>query len=409
MKIEEIIKKIFEILENSYFNPDESFKLFTYRGNNVPDKYKNVMQIISGKQNINKYNELLKSLHIEISKEYRFKISLETFTIECENLIICEKFTKNEIIKSLKNLKEYTLIEIRAIYGLKINSNVKKFGEYYFVNKNYIKRFLKNKCSVNDFDENFTKSSLERIDKEIASGEEFVYLVFEFKTIENHYNDKMNVEKVNEILNLLRYIYHNNLFEIYINLKPEQNFSPITYFTYNSILNKSFNFFLKKQAIILDDPILLKKSKKIWNLYLKTSKNTFENNLLKAINWLGISYYEENENLKIAEIAFAFETILTKNEKQFIDKGVTANLAESYSFVNGDNLKDRIRLEKEFKDFYTVRCSIVHGNNNKVQFDTKLYTNMIESTINALFTKRKFKPCFNNAELSQIIKNMRYK
>lgn len=406
MNKNELITKILELINKPNGDIEEGFYYFGYRGFTDSKKLKETYKIVIGHENNKKYEEYFRELYGKIvDKRLKETLSYENFKKNCENLIIEDKFNECEILKLIPELKEIDVFELKIIYGLKIkNKNVFKIGKYTFVNKNQIKTYLKNTLKFK-LKNPLNKDAFEKIDEELKNDSDFVYLLFKYKSTASKKTEETNDKEVNELVHLIRFLSkNNNDLNNYIGLKPYNNFEPFNNCIYNATFYKYKNISLQPFPVYIDDLYKNNLSKRIFNLFLKKDKNNFESRILKAINWVSLAYVETNIEIAISEIAFAFETVLVNNNEV-----TTQRLAESYAFVNGNSVKERCELEDEFRNFYKIRCKIVHGNSSNADYTADKYYEMARNTIYSLLTKTKFKFCFKNQNLEIIIKKLKYK
>mgnify|MGYP004714765531 CR=1 FL=1 len=102
------------------------------------------------------------------------------------------------------------------------------------------------------------------------------------------------------------------------------------------------------------------------------------------------------------------ETLLKNDEKAIINPSIVASFSESYAFINGDNVDERISLESEFKKFYGERSGLVHGGKEKLTNASINPYEMITKTIRNVLINPKFCNCKNMSELALLFKQMKY-
>ncbi|MCX6009430.1 MAG: HEPN domain-containing protein [Chloroflexi bacterium] len=105
-------------------------------------------------------------------------------------------------------------------------------------------------------------------------------------------------------------------------------------------------------------------------LILKTegSISNMENKLLDAIHWLAESTKQDTYRARFAKISFALETLIggEPKDEELKVRGITAMLAERAAFIAGQNLEDRIDVDKDIRKYYGMRSDIVHGGEKDV-------------------------------------------
>ncbi|MFC1893329.1 hypothetical protein ACFLYR_04755 [Chloroflexota bacterium] len=102
---------------------------------------------------------------------------------------------------------------------------------------------------------------------------------------------------------------------------------------------------------------------RINRLITKTHTSNMENKLLTCIHWLAESTKQDTTNAKFAKIGFALETLIG-SEPHAVElkvRGITAMLAERAAFIGGENLDDRLDIDRQIRTYYGMRSDIVHG------------------------------------------------
>ena len=405
MSVQDLINKISTVISNPIEKFESDAIVFSYLGDDCPEKYNRQIQIISGKENVKTFNNSIKELHNHLDNgNLKNKISLELFEIICKNLIIIEKFTEKDLINKIKSLKEEEYFEFRAIYGLTMNNNILKIGEYTFVNKKYVRIYLRKQfnCLYKKDDPN-SKVEFSKLNKELKSKLDFVYVFFKYKTIDENISKKLNDKKIEELINILRYMYCEEYSYPYIGLIPKVETNLLVSKVNTSGLGWNNKHVLSPIPILIDDQTKLTKNKNIIDLMAKSKINNLESNVLKSIAWIGKSYTEIDERISIAEIAIAFETLFYKNNLS----NKTSYYSKVFSYINGTNSIQVKNLDNIFKKFYKVRGNIVHGNSKNLNFNLEEYHKMFRGTLNNLFSRKEFKGCFKKAKLDTVIKNMK--
>ncbi len=84
--------------------------------------------------------------------------------------------------------------------------------------------------------------------------------------------------------------------------------------------------------------------------------------IYKAALWLGKSIQTKDIEDGFLQVAISLECLLSRQEKgYFIHPSITANLAETLSFIIAKKKERRIEIYKKLKQFYGIRSSIVHS------------------------------------------------
>jgi hypothetical protein len=100
-------------------------------------------------------------------------------------------------------------------------------------------------------------------------------------------------------------------------------------------------------------------------LIQKTDPSKMESKLQNGIHWLSESTKPDTNNSKFVKISVALETLIggePKQDEELKVRGITAMLAERTAFIMGENLNDRLAIDKDIRTYYGIRSDIVHGN-----------------------------------------------
>jgi len=105
---------------------------------------------------------------------------------------------------------------------------------------------------------------------------------------------------------------------------------------------------------------------KLYELITKNNKNEMQKRLLLAANWLGqaIKYNEIVDGYLKSVIAL--EILFSVNINGLISPSITYQISESIALILGESVENKIEIEKEIKDLYSKRSSIVHSGNASI-------------------------------------------
>ena len=414
MNTESIIKSILDILslKNESFDGDTYY--FQYSGNikTEEDLYKtktNPAILIRGSQTIKTYKELFAKLLEKLGKNKC--MSLNTFMNIAQNLIFENRFNEKELLNLLNTFSEAPIQHICKVYGLAMKQDIIELGTFKLIHKSRFADYIK----TYDFGikADWLKEKLiDRIQRD-AVLDNFVYLVFETKGIDTAYS-KIRFDKIkNDFIKVTRYISRIKNDRIFIDVKPFTTYTneSIHIFDNDSITMDS-SIVRKDIPLFIDDPFFLDSklgNDLIWKIFSKEDKTDMEQRIINAIFWIGESIVENDDSKVIAEIAFAFETLLHNNDEVYASKGVVASLSESVAFIVGDTVEKRKNTEKDFKDFYKRRSTIAHGARISSDATNSLpsFYDMIYNTITCLLTKEPFSKCKTCTELYENIQTLR--
>lgn len=107
----------------------------------------------------------------------------------------------------------------------------------------------------------------------------------------------------------------------------------------------------------------------LWPLITKSNKNNLEKRILNAVDWIGKAIYEVDPAKAVTEYIFAIEGLLLLNEGSFISSSIVSQISDWAAFIIYDNLEDRKKLAKRFKEIYQKRSAVSHGGKTNISSD----------------------------------------
>ncbi|MDD4211477.1 MAG: HEPN domain-containing protein, partial [Clostridia bacterium] len=127
--------------------------------------------------------------------------------------------------------------------------------------------------------------------------------------------------------------------------------------------------------------------------------------------WVGISIYEEINDIACTELAFAFESLLKQNISiSPITSSIQGSISEMVAYICGDTLELRKKIIHDFKDFYSSRSAIVHGGDKNYKTNTYMnFLYLIKNTISKLLTSDDFKKCNNLNDVYLVINEYKFR
>jgi len=410
----EYIEAILEILNEKNDTFDGNFYSFSYYPKNVKteDLNKNFPRptyTITGNETIKKYNDLFNGLYKNIVGKKR--MTFKVFKDNTQNFIFENRFNEKEIKKFVDEKEEYTTNDIYKIYGLEMETNVVSYGKYTLVKKEYITSYLDNTVELKDTKFNELELNILKAD---SSREQlnFIYIITQHNTIDNLYSTQLMREELPKIVYTLRFMSCIKWNRAYIDSTPFISYE-MSHFQYiGDWMTSGHNIVRKDKAIPIDNEWFYdeeKGHKRLWELLdFESPRNEIEERIMKSIEWVGKAYGEEDESVALLEISFAFETLLKNDEKAIINSSIVASLSESYALINGRSVDERIRLESEFKKFYSERSGMVHGGKEKLSNTDINPYEMITKTIRNVLVNPNFCDCKNMSDLTALFKKMKY-
>mgnify|MGYP003298792736 CR=1 FL=1 len=414
-KVNKAIKNILEIIfSKTDFQLGDGLYSFKYTGNikTEDDRDKiatNPSLVIYGQQNVKRYEENYKVIYEEICKSY--KLSFKTFKDLTQNLIFENKFDIENILLLVKDKEESKFFSFRKIYGLSCACEETTLGKYTFVPSSKIEEFI-NK-NFNQPAETKYPSIIKRMKNEKQPENGFVYFICPVSAIDANFAQLQIDIEISQIIKLISFICSKLPDRYYVGDIP-----PKTYIENSIVLDKdgygSMNSSFKRKDLYIDiSDEYFKNSEngfdKLWNIFSKENTSSFENRIIESIIWFGNALLESDWKKSLVQISFAFETLLLINQNEFISKSITASMAESFALIVGSSCEERIQLEKEFKDFYKNRSGIVHGGKiDKECNNLNKYIKMFYQTIEKILVDSRFKDCFQNDNLYEILQIEKY-
>jgi len=111
--------------------------------------------------------------------------------------------------------------------------------------------------------------------------------------------------------------------------------------------------------------------KAIDKLILKKQPGEMESKLLNSIHWLSESTKPDTKKSKFIKICVALETLLggEPKDEELKARGITTMLAERAAFIAGTSLDDRSAIDKDIRNYYSMRSKIIHRGAGDVSLD----------------------------------------
>lgn len=313
---------------------------------------------------------LFKDIDI-ISKNYTEK-EIKKFIVSLvylENLDV--ESLKTEISK-MKVIQKNTYIVLFPVYGIEIDKETNS-GEFIFHTKDSLKERI---TSLN------SDIKIDELEIHLRAN---VFIECEVKTRSKERAPELIEEKIGIFFNILRFFIASKSNKINISLENNQN----SISTNLVIDSNGGNLTLNRSKDRFNNPILLKDAHLSQNEQLSffieiqfanRKKSLMEKRLALGIQWLGESMDETNPKMKFLKLFFAFESLIqVKSENQ------TDKMAELLAFLLEDNSEERKKVKKDFKNLYSIRSNIAHGEVEKVsQFDLYYAYDLIYGLVRVL-------------------------
>lgn len=416
-KITETISKISKIvnLNQSYF-PNEAFSTFFYTGNiksqqDISKLKKNPSITISGNDNNRKYNILFRELY-ELLKVKEKLISLKSFKDTTQQLFFTDEFNETKINEILDQYRKTNFYIVAKIFGLTMNKPKIEFGKYTFVRKDCIINFINQQMNDEKIlnPKEFTYVNLEN---ESKSDRNFIYIVMEIEACDTNYVSEKFENEVLLIINTLRYMTGLKQDRIYIDIDEYvDSISSRVQYTKEGFTGNSTKVNRKDIDVPFDEEYYFSKENgnfQIWSMLIKKQRNELETRIIRAINWLGLSIMEKNNDVACTEIAFSLESLLKLNEQQSpITSSIQGQMSEMIAFICGKNLEERKKIIKDFKAFYSYRSSIVHGGESKEEGEYLKYFYMAKDVLIKILVNNNYLSCGSLQKIKEKLDDIKY-
>ena len=156
--------------------------------------------------------------------------------------------------------------------------------------------------------------------------------------------------------------------------------------------NNSMSFYGQKNISLpvnICDPSFKDTSQgneKIWYLITKSQKTEIEKRLLNSIEWVGKAIHDLDLSRSLVQFVFAIEGMLQSNDKAIITPSIVSQLSDWLTFIINDDLEQRKKIAKYFKDIYQKRSAIAHSASKIIEIeDLRIAHNISKSLIIKFF------------------------
>lgn len=105
---------------------------------------------------------------------------------------------------------------------------------------------------------------------------------------------------------------------------------------------------------------------KYWPLVDSNQLSDLEKRALRGILWLGKAYSSQRTEDAFLQCAISLEVALVMSHRDVITPSILYQLAESVAMLLGRNQEERLRIDKEMREFYGKRSAIVHKGSGEV-------------------------------------------
>lgn len=361
-----------------------------------------------GDQDINKFNNYSEKIYynyIEINDFFTLK-TFEKKLIELIRKIKAESRQAVELDfdRFLKSLNTIDIIEseiLFELYGAKMNKDSIKFGEFTIYNYPLAQKELIKKYPVlinNDLFFSRRKSDY--------------FIGIKVKAKEN----AKASEKAKKLCETFENVFNFMIADL------EHKFS-IGIFNYRGwkttsaiICNNTSTGFSVKNYIVelvdIQDKFFKDKNQGndvVWNLLTKKNKSELEKRILNSIEWVGKAVYDLDLSKSLVQFVFGIEGMLQFNEKTLITPSIISQMSDWLAFIIADNVEERKKISKYFKETYQKRSAIAHGADKKIEIsDLMTALNISKRMVISFLVKEPFCKFERIDELNQYIIDLKY-
>lgn len=168
----------------------------------------------------------------------------------------------------------------------------------------------------------------------------------------------------------------------------------------NVDLNEIINYY--------EEPLnkVLEIEKKLW--FDRKNVNEMEKRIYGSIQWAGRALKEKYADEKFIQAMFGMEALIQeKNKNNVISPSIKSQMSEVIIFCLGDTYERRSEIEQEFKQLYTTRSNIAHGERTQVsEYESNLVLDYLRHIIFYFLKNDTFKTF---KDVNEFIKNEKYK
>jgi hypothetical protein len=352
------------------------------------------------------FNNTIEKLHIS-RKEVYDTLSEKTFkkiivNDLTEHKISKKKYTKDDInllISKIKQIPISTYKILRDIQGVFFESNIEQCRKEFFT----IYYWPKGKTII--------EQTLGVAPETLWLANKHEYLI---ETEVSARDNEKAIELADQKFELFTYFLHVHMGSLdkkhYISIIQQRffNYEHIYCFKGKEISNTvSLMDYVK--PIPIDNEFFAKRNdfNNMWKL-IANHNTQLEKRLTLAISWLGQAYRETSIQNGFLKAAISLEIIFTYSESTIINPSILNQISESIALILGKNAEQRLNIEKEMKELYSVRSAIAHaGKDNVANEKFHLICNYARAVILELTNNDGYKVS-KIGELYEVLKRQKY-
>lgn len=348
----------------------------------------------------NNINNLYSSL-CKVEKD----VSLQEFDNYIRKLIRLNEFNSfDSIIKYYEKypMKEYNFIKVA--YGISIqDAEYVEHKGITLIRKDFIGKYLEMNVSDSEIASHFLKK--------LRTDNDVVYMKIVCVAKDSDKAQEYAIEKFKLIDTCFRFLLKFNNSD-----RVRFGFYNLNYESTSGMYGYNNDIFISmselKDSMCIDTHLSYlfesETSNKVWDLLEKKNLNDMESRLKESIIWVSEASHQNDNAIAYMQCFLALESILMEQDG-FINKSITAQISEYVAFIIGTGKNERISIEKEIKELYSIRSSIAHGKNKK-GIDQQLVRMflIVKIIIFKFLTDKKLMNLHNVKELREYITDLRF-
>lgn len=364
---------------------------------------------VKGGENVLEFNRLVNFLYEkdnDVFKSYSRKSFLDRLiTLIRPKKLANQKFNKEEaqtFYSSLKDVEKIRYRVMREIFGVSLSD----LSHSYYIGNFKIFHFPSQKDSVAEI----IGSTITLM----CTPKEPIYLIeYEVEAREHIRAIEIADEKFNKFVLFLRHIIgsSDDRYEVGI----------LDYYGWRArsahvISQQGYSANAERigpiEPIPIDNPYFINKNAgydKLWMLIDKQNRTKLEKRISTAVEWIGRSLFERTVQTAFIEASVALESIFTYQEKAIITPSILSQITESVAMIVGETPDQRLEIEKEIKDLYSIRSGIVHSGDKDIdKKDFEIFIYYIRLIVQILLTNPQYAECETIEELYEYLKRQKY-
>lgn len=103
-----------------------------------------------------------------------------------------------------------------------------------------------------------------------------------------------------------------------------------------------------------------------------------------AIEWAFDSEIEENETISFIQLSIGLEAILGE---EIVQESITETLADRCAYLLANNINERKKIRKDFREFYKFRSKLIHGRSMRLNDKERGFLYWGKHTLNKVILK----------------------